>query len=106
MLKILDKKCPACRSRFSFRRYIGTFSRTYRCKECGEYFSGGGFGNSLLGAGLGSLFISLPLIQAWNDARWAWALIPGLFLSAVWGYLILRPQASGGTKRQREGVDA
>jgi len=94
VLKLFDKNCPECGSRFSFRKYLRTFSRRFKCDHCGARLVAGGFGSGLLGAALGSLFISMPMILARRDPIWWWALIPGFVLASVWGYMFVVPQGA------------
>lgn len=91
-MKPFDKKCPACGAPVTMGKYLRTFSSRYTCDACGVTFIGGGFWRIGVAGGVGSLFISLPLIEAMHRPERWWLVIPGLALSLVWGYAFFLPQ--------------
>ena len=46
----------------------------------------------MVAGGLGSLFVSLPLIEIRHHPERAWLAIPGLALSLAWGFAFFLPQ--------------
>lgn len=91
-MSLFDKRCPSCQAPVSFRKYLRTFSPRFTCDECGAKFDGGGFWRVFVGAGVGSLFVSLPLIEARYNPELLWIVFPGVALSAIWGYMFFAPR--------------
>ena len=91
-MKPFEKHCPDCGAPVTFRKYLRTMSSRYICDACGVAFVGGGFWRTMVAGGLGSLFISMPLIEIRHHPERAWLAIPGLALSLAWGFAFFLPQ--------------
>ena len=94
VMEFFDKRCPECKARIPFHRFARITSRTFNCQECGALLFPGSIGRQLLGSVSGSLFLSVPMIQARCNPAWWWALLPGLVLYVAWGYLFLAPRSA------------
>lgn len=87
-----DKRCPACGVRITFRRFLSGRSPTTTCPSCGAAFRHWPFAGSLWAGLVGVAFIALPISRALCNPWWWVAVVPGMGLSLVWGYLIFDPR--------------
>lgn len=92
MNRALDKHCPQCGARITFRDYLGSKSPTVPCPSCDAAFRIWPFAGSIWTGLVGAAIIALPISQAWCHPWWWLAVVPGMGLSLLWGYVCFDPR--------------